>query len=148
MQVQIKKSGTKPEDNCIFCKIVKGDIPSSKLYEDDRLISFLDIAPVNKGHALIVTKGHYETLLDVPDDDLTDIMATAKKIARAMSSALAIDGFNLAMNNKKVAGQIVPHVHLHIIPRFKNDGFRTNWQHKKYADKEIEKYKEKIKSFL
>ena len=134
--------------DCIFCKIVKGDIPCAKIFEDEQVIAFLDIAPANKGHALIVTKEHYETLLDVPDDVLCDIMSKAKKIARAMSSALGSDGFNILMNNKKVAGQLVPHSHIHIIPRFDGDKVRLDWRHQKYADNELDEFKEKIAKFL
>ena len=148
MQVQMEKQDLKLNEKCIFCKIVKGDIPCSKIFEDDYVLSFLDIAPANKGHALIVTKNHYETLLDIPDEDLNDLMLKAKKLARAMSSALGIDGFNILMNNKKVAGQLVPHTHVHIIPRFKGDGINLNWRANKYKDKEIDEFKEKIKSFL
>ena len=148
MQVQMEKQDLKLDEKCIFCKIVKGDIPCSKIFEDDKVLSFLDIAPANKGHALIVTKNHYETLLEVPDEDLNDLMLKAKKIARAMSSALGVDGFNILMNNKKIAGQLVPHAHVHVVPRFKGDGIDLNWRPKKYKDKEIDEFKEKIKSFL
>jgi histidine triad (HIT) family protein len=134
--------------DCIFCKIVKGEIPCAKVFEDDKVIAFLDISPANKGHALIVTKKHYETLLDVPDDILCDIMAKAKKLARAMSSALGNEGFNILMNNKKVAGQLVPHAHMHIIPRFEGDRVKLEWSHEKYAGKEIDEFKDKIAKFL
>jgi len=148
MQLQTEKQELKSDENCIFCKIVKGEIPCAKVFEDDKVLSFLDIAPANKGHALIVTKNHYETLLDVSDEDLNDLMLKAKKIARAMHSALGNTGFNVLMNNKKVAGQLVPHTHVHIIPRFSGDGVNLNWKPKKYNDKEIDEFKEKIKSFL
>ena len=134
--------------DCIFCKIVKGDIPCAKIFEDEKVVSFLDIGPANKGHALIVTKEHYETLLDVSDEVLCDLMNKAKKIARAMSSALGAEGINILMNNKKVAGQLVPHAHVHIIPRFNGDGIKLYWKTKKYADKEIDEFKEKIAKFL
>ncbi len=148
MQVQMEKKDLKLDDKCIFCKIVKGEIPCSKLFEDDCVLSFLDIAPANKGHALIITKNHYETLLDMPDECLNDLMIKAKKIARAMHSALANEGFNILMNNGKLAGQLVNHAHVHIIPRFKGDGIDLNWRPRKYKDKEIDEFKEKIKSFL
>ena len=148
MQLQMEKQNLKLEEKCIFCKIVKGEIPCSKIFEDDKVLSFLDIAPANKGHALIVTKNHYETLLETPDEHLNDLMLKAKKIARAMSSALGCQGFNILMNNKKIAGQLVPHSHVHIIPRFSGDGINLNWQPKKYKDKEINEFKENIKSFL
>ncbi len=148
MQLQTEKQDLKLDSECIFCKIVKGDIPCAKVFEDDKVLSFLDISPANKGHALIVTKNHYETLLDIPDEDLNDLMIKARKIARAMSSALGSEGFNVLMNNKKVAGQLVPHAHVHIIPRFNGDGIELNWKTKKYDDKEIDEYKEKIAKFL
>jgi len=148
MQEQMEKQDLKLDDECIFCKIVKGDIPCAKIFEDDFVISFLDISPANKGHALIVTKNHYETLLEIPDEDLNDLMSKAKKIARAMSSALGNEGFNVLMNNKKVAGQLVPHAHVHIIPRFSGDGVSLNWRPKRYNDKGIDEFREKIKSFL
>ena len=128
MQLQMKKEELKLDEKCIFCKIIKGDIPCAKIFENSKVFAFLDIAPANKGHALIVTKNHYETLLDIPDEELNDLMLGAKKIARAMSSALASEGYNILMNNRKVAGQLVFHAHLHIIPRFTNARllFRTN----------------------
>jgi len=152
MQDEIKEERSEEQTssggNCIFCKIVKGDIPCAKIFEDDKVMAFLDIAPANKGHALIVTKNHYETLGEIPDDDLNDMMLKAKKIARAQSAALGNEGFNLLMNNKKVAGQLVLHAHMHIIPRFKGDGIKLNWRPKKYKDNNLEVFREKIKSFL
>ena len=130
----------------MFCKIVKGEIPCAKIYEDEKILSFLDIAPANKGHALVMPKEHYETLLDVPDDIV--FLKVVKKVVRAMSSALGNEGFNILVNNKKVAGQLVPHVHIHIIPRFSGDGIKLNWMPKRYKDKEIDEFKEKIVSFL
>ena len=139
---------TKSDDKCIFCKIVKGEIPCAKIFEDDKVIAFLDIAPANKGHALIVTKNHYPTLVEIPDECLNDMMLKAKKIAQAMSAALGNDGFNVLMNNKKIAGQLVPHAHVHVIPRFAGDGIKLNWLPRKYKEKEIDGFREKIKSFL
>ena len=158
MQIQVKKEQldsdklikqkSKVSGNCIFCKIVKGEIPCAKIFEDEQVISFLDISPANKGHALIITKEHYETLLETPDETLSDLMPKAKRIARAMSSALGNKGFNVVMNNGKAAGQVVSHAHIHIIPRFDGDGMRVDWSHKKYIGKELDEFKEKIKSFL
>lgn len=148
MQIQMEKKDLKSDDKCIFCRIVKGNIPCAKIFEDDKVFSFLDIAPANKGHALIVTKKHYENLLDIPDEDLDDMMIKARKIARAMSSALGCEGFNVLMNNKKAAGQLVNHAHVHIIPRFKGDGINFNWKPNKYKDKEIDEFKEKIRKFI
>ena len=135
-------------EDCIFCKIVKGEIPSAKVYEDDKIIGFLDIAPSNKGHCLIVPKQHYETLLEIPDDDLSIIIKTTKKVAKALSLSVGNGAFNLVMNNGKVAGQLVPHAHIHLIPRFKGDRLRLSWSHKKYEGNEMKEYQDKIKKFL
>jgi histidine triad (HIT) family protein len=135
-------------NDCIFCKIVKGDIPSSKVYEDKDILAFLDIAPANKGHALVVTKAHHETMIDMPPDLLKKMAEATQKIARAVVKATQADGFNVFMNNKKQAGQLVPHVHFHIVPRFSNDGISFEWPHQKYAENEIQEYQERIKKFL
>lgn len=135
-------------EDCIFCKIVKGEIPAAKVYEDDKVISFLDIMPANKGHCLIVPKQHKETLLEIPDEDLKSIIITAKKVAKALSLSVGNGAFNLIMNNGKVAGQLVAHAHIHLIPRFKGDRLRLSWTHKKYEGEEIQEFQEKIKKFL
>ncbi len=134
-------------DDCIFCKIVKGEIPSSKIYEDDEFLAFLDIAPVNPGHTLIVPKIHCKDLLDFPKAEEADLMEFIKKVARAVKKATKADAFNLGMNNGEASGQIVPHAHLHIIPRFSNDGFK-HWPHGTYKEGEAEEVQNKIKSFL
>ncbi|MBU0615599.1 MAG: HIT family protein [Nanoarchaeota archaeon] len=133
---------------CIFCKIVKGEIPCEKIYEDEDVISFLDIGPVSKGHALVVTKEHYETLLDVPEKLEKAILNAVKKVARAQSSVLGNDGFNVLFNNKKVAGQVVPHVHAHVIPRKANDGIRFEWIPRKYPGDEMKEYGNNLRKFL
>ncbi len=108
--------------DCIFCKIVSGEIPSEKVYEDDTIFAFLDIAPLNPGHTLVVTKEHYENALDVSDELLSAAIRTAKKIGNALKNAVRADAVNIVINNGKEAGQIVPHFHIHVIPRFKEDG--------------------------
>ena len=135
------------ENDCIFCKIVKGDIPSSKILDNEKIIAFMDIRPVNKGHALVVPKEHYETLLDIPDNTLKEVMVAAKKVAKSMRKALKADGFNLGMNNFAAAGQEVPHAHLHVIPRFQDDGLKP-WPSKQYEEGEIDQIAEKLKTFL
>jgi histidine triad (HIT) family protein len=135
-------------EDCIFCKIVEGKIPAAKVYEDDSAIGFLDIMPANKGHCLIVPKKHFETFLDIPDNDLENIVKAAKKVAKALSLSIGNGSYNIVMNNGKVAGQIVPHAHIHIIPRFKGDGLRLSWSHKKYSNKEIDEFKGKIRKFI
>ena len=132
-------------DDCIFCKIVEGKIPSAKLYEDSIVLAFLDIMPANRGHSLVIPKKHYETLLDIPEAELKKLIAELYKLTKAVVKATNAEGFNVFMNNKKVAGQVVPHAHFHIVPRFSNDGLEFKWPSKKYANGEIEALKEEIK---
>ncbi|MBU1854521.1 MAG: HIT family protein, partial [Nanoarchaeota archaeon] len=106
------------DDDCLFCKIVKGEISSAKVYEDDEFFAFLDIKPVNKGHTLVVPKHHCRNLLDFPKAEETDLMEFLKKVANAVVKAVGADGFNLGMNNEAAAGQVIFHAHFHIIPRF------------------------------
>jgi histidine triad (HIT) family protein len=130
-------------DNCIFCKIIKGEIPSSKVYEDEKIIAFLDIGPINKGHTLVIPKEHYETLLEVPDSIIFDIALATKKIGEKIKKKLGVKGFNIMQSNGKAAGQLVPHYHVHVIPRFDNDGLE-HWPGQKYEEGEMDKYKEKL----
>ena len=102
---------------CIFCEIVAGRIPCAKIYEDDVAIVFLDIRPVEKGHTLVVLRRHCPTLLDAPPEDLKKLMGVVQKVSRAIVACGLGEGFNLSQNNGKVAGQEVPHLHFHIIPR-------------------------------
>jgi len=133
--------------DCIFCKIVKGEIPSSKVYETKNTLAIMDIQPVNKGHVLIIPKIHYETLLDLPDNILTEISILVKRVSAAVKHGVKAPGFNIMMNNYPVAGQVVPHAHIHIVPRFLNDGLRL-WPGGSYKEGEQEQIKEKIASFL
>lgn len=111
-------------ENCIFCKIVNGDLPSSKIYEDKDLLAFLDIQPVNKGHVLIVPKQHKELMAELDDKILGRMIVLSKKVNQAMrKSEVQPEGINLFLADGKAAGQEVFHAHLHVIPRFKNDGF-------------------------
>ncbi len=133
--------------DCIFCKIIKGEIPSSKLYEDDKVYAFLDIQPVNKGHTLIIPKEHYNDLLETPDETVDAMFRAVKKVAPAVMKGVNADGFNLGMNNKAAAGQVVFHAHLHIVPRFRDDGLKL-WPGGKYDEGEVEKVRESIVSSL
>ncbi|MBS3131455.1 HIT family protein [Candidatus Woesearchaeota archaeon] len=135
-------------EDCIFCKIVKGDIPAAKVYENKDTVAFLDIAPANKGHCLIVTRDHFETLLDIPDEKLGLLMEAAKKVTRALSLSVGNGAYNILMNNGEVAGQVVKHAHLHVIPRFKKDLLRLKWINRKYETGEIHEFAAKIKKFL
>ncbi len=103
--------------NCIFCAIAKGEIPSFKIYEDDLVLAYLDINPFTKGHTLVIPKVHSSGLLDTSDETLASIISRVKKVAAHLKDALPCDGFNILQNNGQCAGQTVPHVHFHIVPR-------------------------------
>ncbi len=108
------------KDDCIFCKIANGDIPSRKLYEDDSFIVIMDLSPASKGHSLIIPKDHYANIYEMPEELLGEAMKLAKKMAIKMTDALHADGFNIIQNNNEVAGQTVFHFHMHLIPRYKD----------------------------
>lgn len=133
--------------DCIFCQIVAGEIPAHKVYEDDDILAFLDITPVNPGHTLVIPKQHYASMLELPDELLCRLAQTVKKIAPAVLAAVNSDGFNLGLNNGPVSGQIVLHFHWHIMPRFNGDGFDL-WHGSKYQEGEAEAVMEKIKTAL
>ena len=133
-------------NKCVFCKIIKKEISSDIIYKDKNFFAFLDINPVNYGHALLVPKTHYKNLYALPDEVLSEIALLIKKMAVAIKKGVKADGINIGMNNDGAAGQIVPHVHFHIIPRFIDDGFR-HWRGKPYANKEeAVKIAEKIRT--
>ncbi|MFC1728263.1 HIT family protein [Nanoarchaeota archaeon] len=129
--------------DCIFCKIIKGELPANKVYETDKILAFLDIGPVNKGHTLVIPKEHYETLLDMPEDVLAEVAQVTKKVARAVIETVGTDGFGVTQSNKPTGGQLVPHFHNHIIPRFKDDGLEF-WPQGKYQEGEAAELAEKI----
>ncbi len=129
--------------DCIFCRIVNDELPALKVFENDHLVAFLDITPTNKGHTLIVPKEHHEDFLNTPAELLEDIMKHVKIIAKAVMTAVKADGFNLIVNTKPAAGQVIFHTHFHIIPRFDNDGFR-HWPGKHLPDEEMKKVQEEI----
>jgi len=118
--------------DCIFCKIIEGEIPCSKVYEDALFIAFLDIRPVHKGHVLIVPKRHFVNLFDTPDMEAEAIYKVARGIAKAVKEATDCDGINIVQNNGAAAGQEVFHSHLHVIPRYDNDKLRFASIHKEY----------------
>ncbi len=134
-------------NDCIFCKIVEGKIPANKIYETDDVLAFLDITPVNEGHTLVIPKKHYENLFEIPDDLLAKIILTIKDLSVAIQNAVNSGGINLAMNNREAAGQIVPHAHFHIIPRYMSDGHQL-MHGRKYAPGRIEIVADEIKNQL
>lgn len=132
------------DDNCIFCKIANGDIPSKEIYEDEEFKVILDLGPATKGHALILPKNHYRDLYELPDEAAAKVMLLAKKLAAGISEKLSCDGFNLVQNNGETAGQTVFHFHLHLIPRYKDDGQTLGWKAMKPSEEELDEVRKRI----
>ncbi len=132
------------DNNCIFCKIANGEIPSKTLYEDEEFRVILDLAPATKGHALILPKSHYKNLYELPDETAAKVMKLAKKMATTMTEKLGCDGFNIVQNNNEVAGQTVFHFHMHLIPRYENDNQRISWNPLEMTQDELEAVKNQI----
>ena len=120
-------------DSCIFCRIVKGELPGTRVFEDADVLAFLDINPVSAGHTLVIPKAHHETLLDIPADLAAKILPALARIGGAVMAATRADGFNCLQNNFAASGQVVFHSHWHIIPRFNGDGL-THWPHNANPD--------------
>jgi len=135
-------------DECIFCKIVKGDIPCAQVYADEKIIAFLDIAPISKGHTLVIPKAHYENLWEVPGDLGNDILRAMQKIGNGILKATGAQGLNIVMNNFPAAGQVIPHAHWHLIPRFEGDGLFKIVQGKYDSNDEIMALADKIKNSI
>ena len=132
------------DDNCIFCKIAAGEIPSRVLHEDKQFRVILDLAPVTRGHALILPKNHYANLYELPEDVAADVMKLAKKMAGTMTEKLGCTGFNLLQNNGEIAGQTVKHFHLHLIPRYDEDGQSITMKPTSPSAAELDEVKEII----
>jgi len=109
-------------NDCIFCKIVNGEIPCAEVYSDDKILAFLDIAPISRGHTLVIPKKHYENLWEVPVDLGNELIKVMQKVGRAVMKVTGAGGLNVVMNNYPAAGQVIPHAHWHLIPRFEGDG--------------------------
>lgn len=133
--------------DCIFCKIIKGELPSHKVYEDENVLAFLDIRPVNAGHTLVIPKNHSENIFDIEPQDWAAVAEAVRKLAIAIEKGVEADGVNIAMNNREHAGQLVHHPHVHIIPRFKDDGLKLMPQ-REYNEGEAESSAEKIRACL
>ncbi|MBN1216396.1 MAG: HIT family protein [Candidatus Lokiarchaeota archaeon] len=135
------------DENCIFCKIIKKEIPSKIIFEDDKTLAFLDINPISEGHAIVIPKDHYETLEFLPDNELKCLYQTVKKVAKLIYEKLNPDGYNIIQNNYKAAGQVIDHFHVHIIPRESGDKKITLALPRSSASNEIlTSVMEKIKS--
>ena len=129
------------KDDCIFCKLANGVIPTNSIYEDEDFKVILDMGPATKGHALILPKEHAANLYELPDETAAKILPLAKKLALSMREKLHTDGLNVVQNNGEVAGQTVMHYHLHLIPRYQNDGQRILWKPTSPSAEELEAVK-------
>lgn len=135
-------------DNCIFCQIIKGEMDATKIYEDDNVLAFLDVQPVNKGHVLVVPKTHVSKLEELSSETLTQVMEVVQKVGRSIKQGLSAEGYNVNLNNDAVAGQIIPHVHFHVIPRYEEDGLKL-WSQGRYEnDKEIKKFGDSLQDTI
>ncbi len=135
-------------ETCLFCKIIDGEIPSTKVYEDDTVLAFLDIHPVNIGHTLVIPKAHHTNLYETEDKTLAHMMTVVKKLSIAVKGALNADGINIEMNNEAGAGQLIFHTHIHIIPRFSGDGLKHWPSARGYNEGEATEVSTKIKTHL
>lgn len=124
-------------DTCLFCKIVRKEIPAHIVYENNETIAFLDIHPVSRGHTLVIPKHHSTNIFDIPSDDWAHVCESVRMLAARIESGLSADGINLMMNNREHAGQVVDHPHVHLIPRYKGDGLQ-HWPQGSYKDGEAE----------
>ncbi len=135
--------------DCIFCKIVAGQLPACKIYEDAHSLAFMDIGPIVKGHTLVIPKAHYDPLMRTPPAVLAQLIGVVQQVAAAQVRGLNADGVNIMQANGKAAGQVVPHLHFHVIPRFAQDGHAWNWRAKAYADAgEMRQLAERIRQAL
>ena len=135
-------------DNCIFCKIINGDIPSAVVFENDEFKAILDRFPSNEGHVLIMPKEHCANIFEMDPEKGGRLFALAVKIASAMKEVLGFENMNVLQNNGPVAGQTVNHFHLHLIPRYENDSVNVSWPQMDLTDEQIEEMRKKISSVL
>ena len=133
------------KQDCIFCRIISGEIPSTTIYENSKFKVIMDIAPANKGHVLILPKEHYDNIYDIDTATAGELFELAVMTARALKSVLDCDGMNILQNNGTVAGQTVFHFHMHIIPRYEGDTVNIGWKELSYDDGEMEQLREAIR---
>jgi histidine triad (HIT) family protein len=132
---------------CIFCRIAAGEAPAARVLETPGVLAFLDIAPVNYGHTLVIPKTHYPNLLELPDALWTEMGQVCRRVAQALGAALSAQGFNIGMNNFEAAGQVVFHAHLHVIPRYRTDGLQL-FPQESYKPGDLEKTGEQLRRVL
>lgn len=134
-------------NDCLFCKIIRGEIPSQKVYEDERSFAFLDIGPVNLGHTLIVPKEHHQDFAAMPEEEVGTLFVAVQRVAKAAAAAVGAPGFNIGINTGTTAGQVVMHAHVHVMPRFEGDGLKL-WPKREISLSDMEKAAEDIRRAL
>jgi histidine triad (HIT) family protein len=134
--------------SCLFCKIVRGEVPAARVLETDRALAFLDINPVNPGHLLLVPKDHHASLADLPGELAGAASALLPRLCRAVRDATGAEGLNVIVNLGHVAGQTIDHVHWHVIPRFNGDAVRWPWPHFPYQEDELDQMRSRIEQSL
>lgn len=139
----VDSNSTHMKPDCIFCQVIEGKLPSYKIYEDEFTYVLLDIHPVNRGHALVIPKNHYENIFDTPSATFQRVMDTVHILAPKIKESLGAEAINIGINNDKAAGQIIYHLHVHIIPRWKNDG-HSQWSENPYREGEIKEIQRSI----
>ena len=135
-------------EGCVFCRMIAGEIPVAKVYEDEAVFAFLDIGPISDGHTLVIPRQHCTRIHECASDVLVDVASRLGKIAEAVARAVEADGYNVLSNNGSAAGQVVDHLHFHIIPRRIGDGVFTEWPSYRYKPGRIEKLAAKIREHL
>ena len=133
--------------DCIFCRIAAGQLPAARVLETKDVLAFLDIAPVNYGHTLVIPKVHYQNLLELPDELWMEMGQVSRRVAQALRATLYAQGFNIGMNNFEAAGQVVFHAHIHVIPRYFSDGLKL-FPQESYKPGDLEKTAEKLRQAL
>lgn len=132
------------DQNCIFCKILEGEIPSNTIYEDDMFQAILDVSPATKGHALILPKQHYANLFELPEEEAARVIPLAKRLAAHLMDKLGCQGINLLQNNGEAAGQTVHHYHLHLIPRYENGKNILTWSTETFSPEEMAELRDSL----
>lgn len=136
------------KENCIFCKITNGEIPSATILENEDFRVILDVSPATKGHALVIPKGHFENIFDLDEAIASKLFVVAQSVAKAMKIALQCEGLNIVQNNGEIAGQTVNHFHLHLIPRYQDDLMKMEWKHLEVAQDQLSEIASSIQKIL
>lgn len=132
-------------NDCIFCKLAKNEAPSKKVYEDNDVLAFLDINPASKGHTVVITKKHFENIYDVNENELNKMLGVVKALASRMKNQLKAEGVNVLQNNGRYAGQLVSHIHFHVIPRYENDNIFMKFPRMQVSEEEMKDVQNKLK---